>query len=379
MIDPYNYSPQISKNKKNNEQPPDVAGTGNPGSTSVGKRYNPHPNRYVKKPSNRPVSSGSVNIPVIDMKDLESEELSVRRKATGMINSACREWGFFQVVNHGVSHELMARSREAWRGFFVLPMEEKLSYANKPSTYEGYGSRLGVEKGISLDWSDYFYLHWLPVEMRDHNKWPSLPVSCRVLVAEYSKEVVKLGIKLMKIFSTNLGLEENHLQEAFGGDEMSACMRINYYPKCPQPDLTLGLSPHSDPGGFTLLLPDQDVSGLQVRRVDRWISVNSAPNAFVVNLGDQLQIVSNANYKSVEHRVMVNSERERVSLAFFYNPKVDLLMKPAEQLVSGAEPPLYPAMTFDEYRLYIRTRGPSGKSQVKSLIKHNSPRCLMHE
>ncbi|KAL8504800.1 hypothetical protein ACS0TY_016115 [Phlomoides rotata] len=164
----------------------------------------------------------------------------------------------------------------------------------------------------------------------------------------------------MKIFSTNLGLEENHLQEAFGGDEMSACMRINYYPKCPQPDLTLGLS------------PDQDVSSLQVRRVDRWISVNSAPNAFVVNLGDQLQIVSNANYKSVEHRVMVNSERERVSLAFFYNPKVDLLMKPAEQLVSAAEPPLYPAMTFDEYRLYIRTRGPSGKSQVKSLIKHNA-------
>ncbi|KAL8504789.1 hypothetical protein ACS0TY_016106 [Phlomoides rotata] len=139
------------------------------------------PNRYVKKPSNRPVSSGSVNIPVTDMKDLESEELSVRRKATGMINSACREWGFFQVVNHGVSHELMARSREAWRGFFVLRMEEKLSYANKPSTYEGYGSRLGVEKGISLDWSDYFYLHWLPVEMRDHNKWPSLPVSCRFI------------------------------------------------------------------------------------------------------------------------------------------------------------------------------------------------------
>lgn len=110
------------------------------------------------------------------------------------------------------------------------------------------------------------------------------------MVGEYSKEMVKLGRRLMKILSRNLGLEEKHLQEAFGGDEMSACMRINYYPKCPQPDLTLGLSPHSDPGGFTLLLPDQNVSGLQVRRADHWITVNPTPNAFVVNLGDQLQV-----------------------------------------------------------------------------------------
>lgn len=132
------------------------------------------PGRYVKKPSNRPVYSGSVDIPVIDMKDLEleSEELSV-------VNRACREWGLFQVVNHGVSRELMGRTREAWRGFFEQPMQEKMRYANTPSTYEGYGSRVGVEKGVPLDWSDYFYLHYLPVEMRDRNKWPSLPVSCR--------------------------------------------------------------------------------------------------------------------------------------------------------------------------------------------------------
>lgn len=144
------------------------------------------PDRYVKKPSSRPVLSGSVessanNIPVIDMRDLESEDLCLQQKTRGMINCACREWGFFQVVNHGVSQELMARSREAWRGFFKQPMEEKLRYANSPTTYEGYGSRVGVEKGISLDWSDYFFLHYLPLHMRDPNKWPTLPLSCRYL------------------------------------------------------------------------------------------------------------------------------------------------------------------------------------------------------
>ena len=73
----------------------------------------------------------------------------------------------------------------------------------------------------------------------------------------------------------------------------------------------------------------------------------------------------------MEHRVIVNSDKERVSLAFFYNPKSDIPIEPAKELVSPERPALYPAMTFDEYRLYIRMRGPRGKSQVESL---KSPR-----
>ncbi|XP_075486222.1 jasmonate-induced oxygenase 2-like [Primulina tabacum] len=335
------------------------------------------PDRYVKKPLERP---GSVepapsedNIPAIDMKDLYSEDASLRRRTALLIDSACREWGFFQVVNHGISHELMARTREVWYQFFHLPLEEKQKYANLPSTYEGYGSRLGVEKGMSLDWSDYFFLHYLPVGLRDQNKWPSLPVSCRELVGEYSREVVKLGGNLMKIFSTNLGLREGYLQDAFGADdEIGACLRTNYYPKCPQPDLTLGLSPHSDPGVMTLLFPDENVPGLQVRHDGKWVTVKPLPNAFIVNLADQLQIMSNGNYKSVEHRVIVNAKKERVSLAYFYNPRGDIVMKPAEPLVSEEHPALYPAMTFNEYRLYIRTKGLHGKSQVESLVNSDS-------
>ncbi|KAL8517254.1 hypothetical protein ACS0TY_015475 [Phlomoides rotata] len=325
------------------------------------------PDRYVKKPSDRPIPDArEVNIPVIDMERMYSGDAEIRRRTAALIDEACREWGFFQVVNHGVGHEMMGRTREAWREFFQLPVGEKQRYANSPTTYEGYGSRLGVEKGISLDWSDYFFLHYLPVELRDHNKWPTLPVSCRELVSQYSEKVVELCGKLMKIFATNLGLNEDYLHEAFGGDELGACMRVNYYPKCPQPDLTLGLSSHSDPGGMTVLYPDENVSGLQVRYRDSWVTVKPIPNAFIINIGDQLQILSNANYKSVEHRVIVNSEKERVSLALFYNPKGEIVIKPAEQLVTAEQPRRYPATTYNEYRRYIRTKGPCGKSQVES-------------
>lgn len=114
------------------------------------------------------------------------------------------------------------------------------------------------------------------------------------MIDEYGIELVKLCERLMKVLSINLGLEENFLQNAFGGEDIGACMRVNYFPKCPQPELTLGLSSHSDPGGMTLLLPDDQVHGLQVRKGDNWITVKPVRNAFIVNIGDQIQV----NYNS---------------------------------------------------------------------------------
>lgn len=333
------------------------------------------PQRYIKPLSDRPsinsILETTNNIPIIDLRGLYSTNPHEKASTFKQISEACKEWGFFQIVNHGVSHDLMDLAKETWRQFFHLPMEVKQLYANSPKTYEGYGSRLGVKKGAILDWSDYYYLHYLPLSLKDYNKWPSLPPSCREVFDEYGIELVKLCERLMKVLSINLGLEENFLQNAFGGEDIGACIRVNYFPKCPQPELTLGLSSHSDPGGITLLLPDDQVHGLQVRKGDNWITVKPVRNAFIVNIGDQIQVLSNAIYRSVEHRVLANSHKERVSLAFFYNPKSDIPIEPAKELVKPDKPALYPAMTFDEYRLFIRMRGPCGKSQVESL---KSPR-----
>lgn len=333
------------------------------------------PERYVKpilqRPSVNPTTSNDVNIPVIDLARLYGDDHALRATILDQISIACREWGFFQVINHGVSPQLMDRAREVWRQFFHSPMEVKQAYANTPKTYEGYGSRLGVEKGAILDWSDYYFLHYLPLPLKDYNKWPAITADCRAVLDEYGKQLVELCGKLMKVLSINLGLGEEQLQNAFGGENIGACLRVNFYPKCPQPDLTLGLSSHSDPGGMTLLLPDSNVPGLQVLKDGNWITVKPVPHAFIVNIGDQIQVLSNATCKSVEHRVMVNSSEERLSLAFFYNPRSDIPIEPLKELVAPDRPPLYPAMTFDEYRLFIRMRGPCGKSQVESL---KSPR-----
>ncbi|XP_057441788.1 jasmonate-induced oxygenase 2-like isoform X1 [Lotus japonicus] len=339
------------------------------------------PERYIKPLTDRPSinssssSSDANNIPIIDLRGLlyhgDPDHPEARASTLRQISEACKEWGFFQIVNHGVSPDLMDMARETWRKFFHLPMELKQQYANSPKTYEGYGSRLGVEKGAILDWSDYYFLHYLPLSLKDYNKWPALPPSCREVFDEYGRELVKLCGRLMKVLSLNLELEEDFLQNGFGGEDIGACLRVNFYPKCPKPELTLGLSSHSDPGGMTLLLPDDQVAGLQVRKGDNWITVKPVPHAFIVNIGDQIQVLSNAIYKSVEHRVIVNSNKERVSLAFFYNPRGDIPIEPAKELVKEDKPALYTAMTFDEYRRFIRMKGPCGKSHVESL---KSPR-----
>jgi isopenicillin N synthase-like dioxygenase len=94
----------------------------------------------------------------------------------------------------------------------------------------------------------------------------------------------------MRVLSKGLGIKENCLQEAFGGDEEGACLRVNFYPKCPQPELTLGLSPHSDPGGMTVLLVDDHVKGLQVLKNGAWNTVQPVPDSFIINVADQIEV-----------------------------------------------------------------------------------------
>lgn len=79
------------------------------------------------------------------------------------------------------------------------------------------------------------------------------------------------------------------------------------------------------------------------------------------------QVLTNNTYKSVEHRVLVNAEEERMSLAFFCNPKCDLMIEPMKRFVSEDQPAMYSPMTYQEYRMFVREKGPQGKSQLESL------------
>ncbi|KAF8413629.1 hypothetical protein HHK36_001621 [Tetracentron sinense] len=136
-----------------------------------------------------------------------------------------------------------------------------------------------------------------------------------------------------------LKMESEDMRELFEDGWQS--MRMNYYPPCPQPELVIGLTPHSDSVALTILLQVNEMEGLQIKKDGRWIPVKPLPNAFIVNIGDILEIVTNGAYRSIEHRATVNSEKERISIATFYIPNRNGELGPAPSLISPHNPALF--------------------------------------
>lgn len=109
----------------------------------------------------------------------------------------------------------------------------------------------------------------------------------RQVVGEYSKHARELALRLLEAISESLGLDKQHMVKAMG--KQAQHMAINYYPLCPQPELTYGLPGHKDPNAITILLQDC-VSGLQVMRDGKWVAVAPVENALIINIGDQMQV-----------------------------------------------------------------------------------------
>ncbi|KAG6711029.1 hypothetical protein I3842_05G033100 [Carya illinoinensis] len=108
----------------------------------------------------------------------------------------------------------------------------------------------------------------------------------------------------------------------------------NFFPPCPQPELAMGLPPHSDPTLLTLLI-NNGISGLQLQRQGKWVNVNSIPNAFMVIFGDQMEIMSNGKYECAVHRATVNEKATRMSIAMLFGPALETVVGPAPELVDN--------------------------------------------
>jgi isopenicillin N synthase-like dioxygenase len=129
----------------------------------------------------------------------------------------------------------------------------------------------------------------------------------------YSVEMIGLAMKLLGFMAADLGVEREALVGAFTGRRQS--MAIHYYPPCPHREKVMGITPHTDGLGLTLLLHVDGTPGLQIRKGGRWFPVRPLPGAFVVNVADILDVLSNGTYRSVEHRVIPDAERARTTVA----------------------------------------------------------------
>lgn len=320
------------------------------------------PSRYVRDDQDRSISSLDKEVPVIDMQHLNSTDsmnLELQK-----LHFAAKDWGFFQLINHGVSSSVVEKMKSEIQEFFNLPLEEKAKFEQLAGDTDGFGQLFVVSDEQKLDWADMFCLKTSPTHLR-RPIFSKLSLPFRETIEAYSEEVKELAMKVLDLLGKALGIEAEEVNNLFGKGMQS--VRMNYYPPCPQPELVMGLCPHSDACALAILLQVNETDGLQIRKDGIWIPVLPLPNAFIVNVGDSLEIFSNGIYRSIEHRSVVSAVKERISIATFHSPKLDGELGPAKSLITADSPPIFKTINVHEYFRGFFTRKLDGKSYVDTV------------
>ncbi|POO01829.1 Isopenicillin N synthase [Trema orientale] len=369
------------------------------GITKVPHRYilpveeRPNNTRYDEAINiNSKVSEDNLKLPIIDFTELMQS--SKRPQVLKSLENACQQYGFFQLVNHGIPSEVIDNMMEVSTRFFELPFGERAKYMSSDmKSPVRYGTSFNQSKDKVFCWRDFLKLMCHPIsDVLPH--WPTSPVDFRNLAATYANETKSLFLILMEAIVESLGIvgttnelykkktteqekendndndnnnnrnnNDHNIMEKF--QDGSQLMVVNCYPPCPQPDLTLGMPPHSDYGFLTLLLQDE-VEGLQIQFQDKWVTVEPIPGSFVVNVGDHLEIFSNGKYKSVLHRVLVNSMKARISVASLHSLPFMYTISPSPKLIDEANPRRYKETDFASFLEYISSREPKRKNFLET-------------
>ncbi|XAR69675.1 Flavanone 3-dioxygenase [Bertholletia excelsa] len=329
------------------------------------------PKRYILPVSERPnitpndepcsCKKYSLKLPIIDFSQFQG---SSRSQALNSLANACEHYGIFQLVNHGICSEVTSKMLDVSKRFFELPFEErqKLMSPDMYSTVR-YGTSFNQTKDGVFTWRDFLKLMCHPLQdVLPH--WPSSPTDFRNLAVTYVNENKRLFLMLMEAIVDSLEVtgEDNILEEIKDGSQL---MVVNCYPPCPEPQLTLGMPPHSDYGFLTLLLQDE-VEGLQILHQDKWLTIEPIPNSLVVNVGDHLEIFSNGRYKSVLHRAIVNSAKPRISVASLLSVPLKTMVRPSPKLINEANPRGYMDTDFGTFLKYISSCEPRKKNFLDS-------------
>nr|XP_043635569.1 1-aminocyclopropane-1-carboxylate oxidase homolog 1-like [Erigeron canadensis] len=322
------------------------------------------PKIFVHPPENllHTLSSGTyclnLKVPVIDLEGVEGGK---RAKTVGELRGASESWGIFQLVNHGIPGNILEEMIEGIQLFHEQPREVKMEwYSREHGQQVRFYSNGDLYVSKAINWRDSISCHYADGVL-DPN---ALPGVCRQAIKNYMERIMKLKDTLAELLSEALGLDVDYLAKL--DCIKTATLVCHYYPSCPEPDLTLGATKHSDPSFMTILLQDS-IGGLQVLHRNQWVDVQPVKGALIVNIGDLMQLITNDKFKSVEHRVLAASIGPRISAACFLYPSTESSSKPygpIKELLSEQDAPIYRQTNHKEYMARYRAKGQDGTSTL---------------
>eukprot|EP00887_Chlorella_sp_A99_P004141 scaffold23.g4141.t1 len=287
------------------------------------------------------------------------------------VGAACKAWGTFQLVNHGVDEALLARMDAAMQAFFALPADEKRAVKRDQSNAYGYFDDEFTKQ--SLDLKEGFDFAHVP-----HPELPEsdpLNHSFKDAMKAWEAEMQRCSYKLLEAFCLGLGLPAAELHPLQGrrGQRSSpgprrahgaflraarpphgfALLVLRAAPPRPLARTDADACSHASPSippdaGFLTILVQGEVAGLEMEHAGEWRLVEPIPGALTINVGDMCQVVSNDLVRAPQHRVLSPHEKVRYSAPFFFNPSLDAVLAPV--LVSAARPAAYRPIRWGEFR-----------------------------
>ncbi|XP_076898445.1 homoarginine-6-hydroxylase 2-ODD-C23.1-like [Bidens hawaiensis] len=297
------------------------------------------------------MSTNFQSIPLIDISPLVAkcddpnamDDEDVAQVVT-LLDRACRDAGFFYVKGHGIPDSLIKDFRDITHYFFHLPYEEKLKIKLSSHTgYRGY-QQIGenITKGVPDRHEAIDCYRELKKGMHGDlgdplvgtNKWPTDPPNFKKVMEEYLFLCTELSRKIMRGIALALGGAADEFEGKIAGDPFWVLRIIGYPGVEGSPNNDIGCGAHTDYGLLTLVNQDDDKTALQVRNLSgEWISAVPIPGTFVCNIGDMLKILTNGVYESTLHRVINNSPKFRVCVAYFYETNFDAVISPLDMCI----------------------------------------------
>lgn len=313
------------------------------------------------------------SIPAVDLAAFMQGTESEQQRIAETVDEICRQTGFLVVENHGIPQPIIENAWSATRTFFDLPLEQKLLVKSPdpgcprgyfPMASEALAKSLGVE--TPPDIKESFGIGTLCAPNRDipagklefhygPNLWPENPVELRKALSDYMLETQALGDRLLQLFAAALSLKHDFFAE-FHTDAMCALRCLNYPAAEEQPlPNQKGAGEHADYGSITILKPDPNEPGLEVRLpAGEWIPAPLVQDGFIVNIGDMMARWTNDRWVSTLHRVISpgqtgGGQNRRQSMAFFYNASFDADISCIPTCREANEVPKYGTVQAGEY------------------------------